>query len=552
MRYGPRKRVVCRYQDGSEEEIPFEQYQAKAALSEAAAIDSRSEELALSKIEEIIFEHPELDLCRSGVEIVDSPGLNEHPNRTAITHELLKETDAAIFLTNASRTLTQGERDLIQDLRTQLNGGNPSEPAHNLFVVVNFMDLLRREKDRQDVQQRTERLLQGQNPLIAGENRIHFISAQAALDAISEGIDNEHLQQLQNFTHSIEKFLTTERGLLEVRHSAGKLKEHIYNGLEGLLQAEKVFDGKIQLSEEETRKVFEQIGEASGRDERIRLFAAELIDQTLNEAIKSWTEWCEGLRDRLYNRINKWSSPHSPFFSQKELIKDYENMFLGSLSAEIDAWASQELRDVILKQNLGLLGEVIQKELNAIQAEFCSLEVPDRNYFIHNLKIDGIDDDFMGFGGVGGGIGIGAALAVGLFAFTGVGLVALVVSSIGAALAGGFGLGIIDVDGQRYKIRDKVFEVGFQKFNEWRDNKFYENLRETINSAFQRRVESTSRLITQTISLYENLLEQQETFHAKTLGEINLEKAWIAHKRQELEQIQSSVEAILQQCTLSK
>ncbi len=132
LKHGEQKRVICRYKDKRQEEISFEQYQLKAAISEEAALGSLSDELVQSEIEEIIFEHPDLDLCRSGVEILDSPGLNEHPDRTAITQQLLKGTDAVIFLANASRPLTQGERDLMQDLKVQLNGGKADEPAEKL------------------------------------------------------------------------------------------------------------------------------------------------------------------------------------------------------------------------------------------------------------------------------------------------------------------------------------------------------------------------------------------------------------------------------------
>ncbi|WP_414571804.1 dynamin family protein [Nostoc sp. CCY 9925] len=177
LKYGTQKLVVCRYKDGREEEIPFEDYQLKATISEDAALGCLSEELAHDEIDEIVFEHPDLELCSSGVEIVDSPGLNEHPDRTAITQKLLKDTDAVIFLTNASRPITQVERDLLHDVRIQLNHGKENEPANNIFVVGNFIDLVRSEKGREQVRQRIERFVQGQNPIVTGENRVHFISA---------------------------------------------------------------------------------------------------------------------------------------------------------------------------------------------------------------------------------------------------------------------------------------------------------------------------------------------------------------------------------------
>ncbi len=180
LKYGKQKRVICVYKDGREEEISFDAYQQKASISEDAAIDCLSDELAQSEIEQIIFEHPDLELCKSGVEIVDSPGLNEHPQRTAITQKLLKDTDAAIFLTNASRPLTQGERDLLHEIRVYLNAGKDNEPAHNLFIACNFIDLISTAKGKEQIQQRITKFVQGDNPLIAGKqsHSLHFRSSR--------------------------------------------------------------------------------------------------------------------------------------------------------------------------------------------------------------------------------------------------------------------------------------------------------------------------------------------------------------------------------------
>ncbi|MGV0029409.1 hypothetical protein [Phormidesmis priestleyi] len=85
----------------------------------------------------------------------------------------------------------------------------PSEsdqPAKNLFVLVNFMDLLRKEQDRQQVQQLVENFVCGDTALIAGKNRLHFISAQAALDAMLTGDKNEYVKSLQQFMCSLVKW----------------------------------------------------------------------------------------------------------------------------------------------------------------------------------------------------------------------------------------------------------------------------------------------------------------------------------------------------------
>ncbi|TVQ21516.1 MAG: dynamin family protein, partial [Leptolyngbya sp. DLM2.Bin15] len=249
LRFGEKTRVLCVYTDGRQEGIPFENYQEKASISEQAALCGLSDELGQSTIREIILEHPSLELCRHNVEIVDSPGLNEHPNRTEITQRLLQKTDAAIFLANASRPLTQGERLLLEDLRSQLNRGDQDSPADNLFVLVNFMDLLRRQSDRQQVRQLVENFLHGSNPIVTGDSRVHFISAQAALDAIVEGEGNEFLESFKAFTSALERFLIHDRGMIVVRQNARQLKTIAQKFQEQLQQSLKTLDDNIQLAE---------------------------------------------------------------------------------------------------------------------------------------------------------------------------------------------------------------------------------------------------------------------------------------------------------------
>ncbi|MEH2375250.1 hypothetical protein [Nostoc sp.] len=219
-----------------------------------------------------------------------------------------------------------------------------------------------------------------------------------------------------------------------------------------------------------------------------------------------------------------WNSEHNPVFSQDKLIRGYTNQFIRDLSKEIDEWKNTKLKDVILQENIKYLDTNIAYELDAIQGEFNSLDHNIQTNFSEQLKISigDINDDFMAMGGIGGGIGIGGALAAGLI-LTGFGFIAVVVASVAAAIAGYFGLGMLDFDGLKDQIKGKVFELGFKKFYESMD-KLSEKLHEIVGSVFENRVESASRVITQAIALYENLLEQQEKAHNETLEQREAEK----------------------------
>lgn len=197
-------------------------------------------------------------------------------------------------------------------------------------------------------------------------------------------------------------------------------------------------------------------------------------------------------------------------------------------------------------QNLDILDANIYLELDAIQAKFkeIDLEVSTGLSNQLNLVISEISDDFTGAGGFLGGVGAGGALAAALLLFTPIGIFTAVAAAVVAAIAGVFGFGMMDVDGLRDQIKVKVFELGFQKFEESVE-KVHEKLGEIIGSTFDHRVDSASRVIAQAIALYEHLLEQQEKAHATTLEQREQQKDWITQRRKELEQVEQSVETVV-------
>jgi uncharacterized tellurite resistance protein B-like protein/GTPase SAR1 family protein len=545
LRYGTQRLIICRYKNGKQETIPFEQYQVKAAIPKDAALDCYSEHLASSDIDEIIFENPDWELCRNDVEIIDSPGLNEHPDRTAITQKLLKNTDAVIFLANASRPLTKWEQDyLTNDLRSQLTSGKDNEPADNLFILVNFIDLLDEKDDRQDVVQRFESFVKGKTPLIKGENRIHFVSAKAALKAIFDDSKDEYLKSFQDFTHSIEKFLTTERGFLKIKRSVTELNGLIKLSLDGLHQAEDTLNGKLKLSEAERQKILEQIGEASGRDIRIRQFADQFIDQVIEQSNKSWNEWLEGLEGRLVEKAAEWSSNHSAIWSRKELANEYACQFNINLSSELESWINNQLKQTVLKQPLEVLDGTIKQELQTIQLKFQNLSYLSSNEslnmtFVRESQADFNSNATKGFWGSLGAVGVGAALLPVAFL---AGPILFVIASLSAGLVGGGGIAAFEET-----IKENILQMGCEQFVNSMDDVF-ENIDKIIVSVFDDRVNAASEIIKKTISFYENLLVQQEKAHKETLEQREIEKAWIAQKRQELEQVQNNIEAIMNQC----
>ena len=537
LRYGQRKQVICRYKDGRQEEISINEYKTKASIPKAAAVNNYGDELASSEIEELIFEHPDLELCKSGVEILDSPGLNEHPDRTAITERLLKDTDAALFLTNASRLLPERERELIQYVRTQATGSTNKLPAENLFILVNFMDLLDNDEDRQDVTQRLEEFVTREKLIVVNKDRVHYISAKAALKK-----QDEYLQSFRAFTQALEQFLTVERGAIEVNQIVNQLTNLTQIVLIELSQIE----NDIDLSETAQKQILEQIGEASGRDVRIITLADQLREEVIEQSVESIEKWDEGLEKRIFAKSQYWHSEYSHIWDQKRLVADYTNQFIASIEEEVDQWSNDDFKTNILNPALKILEEFIQEELTALQSSSSNLPKEINTRFNNQLQliINGINDGISGKGGFFGGGAAGVVLAAGLYVFTFVAIVPIIIAAVAAAIVGSFGLGLLDVDGIHDKIKAEVITKGFEKFDESIESTG-KQIGETIVSAFNSRLEAADEAIKQIIACYENALEMNEKSSRISLEQAKADKLWIAQKRVELEGLRNSVEAMV-------
>jgi small GTP-binding protein len=460
LRFGKEKKATCFYKDGTIEVIPFREYQEKASLEENAAIGNPIQGLAESTINKIIVEHPSLVLCKQGIEIIDSPGLNEHPERSTITQQLLNEVDGAIFLTDASRPMTQSEREVVNDVISILNIGSSENLANNLFVVVNKWDLLRKESDREEVKKRITNIFIN-NQLIVGANRIHYLSAQETLDAILEDKDNEYVSLFTSFINTLEDFLGNERGDIKIKRISDKIYSLINLAIASLDDLANILNNQSQNIGSEKEELINQIGEITGRDTKIRLMANEIRDEVIEEINDSYNEWLELLPDKMITRAQNWSSEYGAFMNRDKLIADYARQFNQDLSHEFNNWINKSLKDRILKRAIREFRKNVQDELKALEQESIRLGQSSGNLFEsfnYSFNNYNLDDVGVGFGLLM--TGLGAALFVPAMIFAGP-ILAIIGMGAGGALAG---MGIGDIFGMDDNIRQKVFEVGMEHF----------------------------------------------------------------------------------------
>ena len=531
LKYGVEKRVVCYYKDGTQSIIPFEQYQQKASIPREAALGNQKFELPESDIAEIVLEHPGLELCRHHVEIIDSPGLNEHSARTAVTERLLQNADAAIFLTHAQRPLTQNEHGLLQNLKHRLQQEDSDTPANNLFVLVNFIDMLESAEDKADVIERVKNAVRdSENPLVNSDNRVHFISAQSALKAILMNVTNEHSKSFSEFMSVLETFLVEERGELTLRQEITGAQKSILRLQNSFQQTSDILEGKLNLSTAEQHRLLEQIGEIGGSDIKVRKLEAALLEETILDINNSWKQWLDGLKTRLYIRSKQWITCKE---DKENIIKDYMKQSTKGISEELDKWLKEKAVKLIVEANLAYLASEINSKLVVIENELQSID-NDIGASLHKQF------ELSGSGLAASHVKWNFDVVKGSAFFKTIELVmkTLIIGHIAGAVIGFFSGK--DVEKERKELKEKALYESVDQFVKASDG-IIEEIIGSLKKTFDARADDFHKAADASISILCNLLEQQESIAKETLEQKEIGSEIIQQKELQLQAIEADL-----------
>ena len=139
--YGATQEMTICYKDGTKEQRDLSELQHYGTKLEEDA------EGRLQKIREILVQYPSV-FCKDGIELIDTPGLNDDEHMTETTLGVLKDIDAAIVVISAKMPLSMTERGLIVRLLS-------CHEIHDIIFVVTFIDAVsnrRRDQDRMILQ----------------------------------------------------------------------------------------------------------------------------------------------------------------------------------------------------------------------------------------------------------------------------------------------------------------------------------------------------------------------------------------------------------------
>ena len=214
----PRADII--FKDGTSKEVPVDD------LSKyITKITKESEEIAVTVDRSVVY-YP-CPFCQNGVEIVDTPGLNDDERMTAISEQVIPTLDAIIMVLVPDSPFSQSEAEFV---RTKVM---TSDLGRIIFVVNKIDNIRPKERPRllAHIKEKIEASVLAKMAEMYGEDSREYQDAQtkiggirlypiSARDALEGKLDNDYelLEKsgMPDFEAVLSKLLTEERGMLEL------------------------------------------------------------------------------------------------------------------------------------------------------------------------------------------------------------------------------------------------------------------------------------------------------------------------------------------------
>ncbi|MCB9743448.1 MAG: dynamin family protein [Alphaproteobacteria bacterium] len=379
-----------------------------------------------------------LPLLENNVELVDSPGLNEHQVRTEVAMDWLPKADALLMVLSAEMALSRSELEFIGE---QLGEGE----LDNVFFLWNRYDAV--ADDPAEVAALEARSAEHLAPRVGERARIFKLSAREALAARrKEQVSRLARSGLPDFELALERFLAQERGRVKILGPLAAGLSQVQHAREVTLPHQEAL---LRQPVEALRRRYEALQPRLEEARTRRLRAMHTVDRrrdTLQRALRAAISDFAGRLERRM-RVEVESIELSWFETAVSRARAREKV-----GEWLSAWVKDELHkleDETLTPLLEREVETLSGELEGQLSDFLSELTNIRAELTPGLQVSmGVDDEDIPavervIGAVGGFLlgGFGPAIEGASFGVKSLlqGLPVYLATAIGLALVGASG-----------------------------------------------------------------------------------------------------------------
>lgn len=398
--------------------ITEDEFMKIVAPKEPIIGDEESEceyEKALKEISSIAFSdigYP-TELCKGGVEIVDTPGTNDLDTaREEITYKFIPESDVAIMLLSANQALAESEMHFLKDRILKAD-------IQKIYFVINFKDRISAEEQIKVIDYVRKHL----EPVVDNP-KIFMVSAKGALNyrrALNNEVFKGEIPTIEStgfleLEENISEFLANERGNI-------KLSKFIERGTRISTDLRKnsiaISLGTLDIGLEELEQ---KINKLRPEVERVKAVCNNSISvlrsSLMNLRLGIEAELRRGLEEVAYSAVKVVDTYDGP--SNSEDISKAVEQAVAPMQTELQYRISNEQRILIndeverVNRRLGYEWEAIN---NSIISEL-TVQSANKSLVLENLH-DADEEDMIFMKTGASALGIGAfvgALHLAIFA----------------------------------------------------------------------------------------------------------------------------------------
>lgn len=300
IRWDATPRVTVHFKDGGEQQVGIDELSTFVTKLTPEARETAA------TVEDAVVYYP-CKFCQNGVQIVDTPGLNEDERMTEISEKVIPTLDAIIMVVTPDSPFGMSEAEFVR------NKVMTSDLGRIIFVINKF-DNIRRQADRErllnDVKHRVRDSVLEKMAALYGEGseeyaeaesklggvRVYGISALDALTGRLEG-DEELVQKsgFLEFEEALSRLLTEERGMLE-------LIAPVNTVLSVAKEARKSIAARRSALEQDSEHIRQVAAEGKARVEEERKVKKAAVEETKNKAATLYADLLPEL-DAAYDQV---------------------------------------------------------------------------------------------------------------------------------------------------------------------------------------------------------------------------------------------------------
>lgn len=359
MSHGENRQVTVHFNDGKEpEQLNFESFKVRYTINPEEGKQLQEEgKQAFPNVEYAEVKYP-LDLLKHGVQIIDSPGLNDTEARNQLTLGYINNCHAILFVLSATQQFTLGEERYLE---TYIKNRGLT-----VFFLINAWDeIQRRLIDPEDLNAKQEaedkvrqvfRTNLTKYCEVDGEDlydkRVFEISSLNALrERLKSPPKSSEETGFDKFINALNTFLTKERAVSELRQAKILIRQSYKNTHEAVERRipllEKNVD-ELKQKIQETQPEFDKLVEIR---EQFRDEIKSVAESKANTLVDSFRSYVPSLGDTFESDFNRYQ-PTLKFFDflRKNKRLEFETAlrqaFEQYLNDKVSTWSLDAQRNI--------------------------------------------------------------------------------------------------------------------------------------------------------------------------------------------------------------